>query len=172
MNLKQVYVKFFEAFQWNVFENRTNSKIFSNCVSHFMRTAKHFFPILRFLLYTFLLFCVVWDQVKFMFDLWKRDGFLSLFLLSLTTPLCVHWMEGGSGRFLTMHVRLMVEPIFMKISPVRSPSRMPNIWVMGSVFNAISSSKSKKEREGNFKVSKEMRRKRKRKGKFDVVDLI
>lgn len=59
MNLKQVYVKFFEAFQRNVFKSHKNSKTFSNCVSHFMRTAKHFFPILWFFLYTFLHFFVV-----------------------------------------------------------------------------------------------------------------
>lgn len=154
MNLKQVYVKFFEAFQRNVFESHKNSKTFSNCVSHFMRTAKHFFPILWFFLYTFLHFfvvvlCCLGSSKIYVWSVKKR--WVSIpFFLSLTTPLCVHWMEGGSGRFLTMHVRLMVEPMFMKISPVRSPSRMPNIWVMGSIFNAISSSKSKKEREENF----------------------
>jgi hypothetical protein len=46
-------------------------------------------------------------------------------------------MDDGSGKFLTIQVRLMVEPILMKISPVRSPSRTPNICVIGSFEDFI-----------------------------------
>lgn len=130
MDFKQLFCKIL----WGIpfySENRTatttksthtNFRKTTKFVSHFMSTAKH-------------IFCLSWEcvcylQIKVMFfD--PRKPFISLFRL-LTTLLCVHWIDGGSGRFLTMQVRLMVEPIFMKISPVGSPSRIPNIWVMGS----------------------------------------
>jgi hypothetical protein len=41
-------------------------------------------------------------------------------------------MELFSGRFLTIHVILIVEPVFIKISPTTSPSGTPRICVMGS----------------------------------------
>jgi len=65
----------------------------------------------------------------YVFDLFFR------MYIQLTSLLWVQCMDDGSGKFRTIHVRLIVEPIFIKISPVRSPSRIPKICVMGSAVH-------------------------------------